>query len=60
MEKKKNIVPFLDVMMIRATFQIFFSKIVLCVADGDSYLTVAVVGFSVSIISCLWRSCGLV
>ena len=58
--EKKNIVPFLDVMMIRATFQIFFSKIFLCVADGDSYLMAAVAGYSVSIISCLWRSCGLV
>ena len=28
-EKKKNVVPFLDVMLIRATFQIFFSKILL-------------------------------
>ena len=28
-EKKKNVAPFLDVMLIRATFQIFFSKILL-------------------------------
>ena len=28
-KKKRNVVPFLDVMLIRATFQIFFSKILL-------------------------------
>ena len=27
--EKKNVVPFLNVMLIRATFQIFFSKILL-------------------------------